>query len=70
MGPNTAHILQFTLSELWSRTYTMHLQFRIIRLQYSTERICAAIRDVLTIQRALYYKLGAKFSAYTQVYAV
>jgi hypothetical protein len=21
--PNTAHILQFTLSELWSRTYTM-----------------------------------------------
>jgi hypothetical protein len=27
--PNIAHILQFTLRELWSRTYTMHLQLRI-----------------------------------------
>jgi hypothetical protein len=26
---NTAHILQFSLCELWSRTYTMHLQLRI-----------------------------------------
>jgi hypothetical protein len=27
--PNTAHILQLTVCELWSRTYTMHLQLRI-----------------------------------------
>jgi hypothetical protein len=28
--PNTAHILQFTLCELWSRSYAMHLQLRIL----------------------------------------
>jgi hypothetical protein len=50
---------QFTLFELWSLTYTMHLQLRIIRLQYSTERISAATGHTLTIQRALYCKLGA-----------
>jgi hypothetical protein len=57
--PNTAHILQFTLCELWSRPYTMYLQLRIFRLQYSTERICAAIGGISTIQRALYCKPGA-----------
>jgi hypothetical protein len=44
--PNIAHILQFTLCELWFRTYTMLLLFRIFRLQYSTERICAAIAEI------------------------
>jgi hypothetical protein len=34
--PNTAHILQFTLCELWSRPYTMCLHFFIFKLQYST----------------------------------
>jgi hypothetical protein len=29
--PNAAHILRYTLCELWSRTYTMHLQLRIFR---------------------------------------
>jgi hypothetical protein len=48
--PNTAHILQIALCELWSRTYTMHLQLHIFRLQYSFERICAAIGDISTIQ--------------------
>jgi hypothetical protein len=32
MVPNTAHILQLTLSELWSRSYTMYIQLRIFRL--------------------------------------
>jgi hypothetical protein len=50
--PNTAHILQFTLCDLWSWTYTMKLQLRLFRLQYSTERICAAIGDISTIQWA------------------
>jgi hypothetical protein len=45
----------------------MQLQFRIFRLQYSTERICAAIGDISTIQRGLYCKLGAKYSAYLPV---
>jgi hypothetical protein len=50
--PNTAHILQFTLCELWSRTYRMYLQLRIFRRQYSSERIWAAIGDISAIQRA------------------
>jgi hypothetical protein len=52
--PNTAHILQFTQCVLWSRTYTMYLQLRIFRSQYSAEHICAAIGDIMTIQCALY----------------
>jgi hypothetical protein len=48
--PNTAHILRFTLCELWSRTYTMHLQLHIFRFQYSFERISAAIVHITTIR--------------------
>jgi hypothetical protein len=57
--PNTAHILQFTLRELWSRIYTKHLHLQIFRIQYTTQRICAAIGDISTIQCSLYCKLGA-----------
>jgi hypothetical protein len=70
LEPNIEHILQFTLPELWSRTYTMKLQVRIFRLQYSTERICAAIRDISTIQCASYCKIGPKYSAHPSVYAM
>jgi hypothetical protein len=65
--PNKAHILQITLCELWSRTYTIHLQLRTFRLQYSSERICAAIRNISTIQCSSYCKLGAKYSAHPPV---
>jgi hypothetical protein len=68
--PNTAHILRYTLCELWSRTYTMHLQLHIFRLQYSFERICTAILHITTIQCALYCILGAKYSAHPPVYAM
>jgi hypothetical protein len=68
LEPNAAHILQFTLCELWPRIYTKHLQLRIFRLQYSTERICVAIGDISTIQCALYCKLGAKYSTHCSVY--
>jgi hypothetical protein len=68
--PNTAHILRFKLCELWSRTYTMHLQLHIFSLQYSFERICAAIVHITSIQCALYCKLWAKCSAYPPVYAM
>jgi hypothetical protein len=67
---STAHIVQFTLCELWSRTYTMHLQLHIFRLQYSFERICAAIGNISTIQCSLYCKFGAKYRAHLPVYAV
>jgi hypothetical protein len=66
--PNTAHILPFTLCELWSRLYTKYLQLRIFRLQYSAVGICAAIVYITTIQCALYCKLVAKYSAYPPVF--
>jgi hypothetical protein len=52
--PNAAHILRYTLCELWSRIYTIHLQLRTFSLQYSSERICAAIGNISAIQCALY----------------
>jgi hypothetical protein len=68
--PITAHILQLTLCELWSRPYTRYLQLLMVRTQYSTERICAAIGDIPTLRCALYCKLGAKYSAHPPVYAM
>jgi hypothetical protein len=68
--PNTTHILQITLCELWSRTYTIHLQLRTFRFQYSSECICAAIGNISTIQCSLYCKLGAKYCAHPPVYAM
>jgi hypothetical protein len=65
--PNTANTLRVTLYELCSRTYTMHFQLHIFRLQNSIERICAAIRDN-TLQCPLYSKFGAKYSAHHPVY--
>jgi hypothetical protein len=68
--PNTAHTIPFRLCELWFRPYTMKWQPRIFSLQYSTERICAAVGDISTIQWALYCNLGAKYSAYPPVYTM
>jgi hypothetical protein len=68
--PSTAHVLQFKLCELWSRTYTMYLLHRIFILQYSTERICAAIADISTFLCALYCNCGAKYSAHPPVYTM
>jgi hypothetical protein len=68
--PNTAHNRQFTQCVLWTRTQTKYVQLRIFRPQYSTERICAAIGDITTIQCALYCNLGAKYSAHPPVYAM
>jgi hypothetical protein len=42
----TAHILQLSLCEQCSRTYSVYLQLRIFRPEYSTVRICAAIGDL------------------------
>jgi hypothetical protein len=66
--PNTAHIVQFTLCELWSHRYTKYLQLRIFSLQNSAGRIRAAIGDITTIQCALYCKLGAKYGAHPPDY--
>jgi hypothetical protein len=56
------------LCQLWSRTYTMHLELHIFRLQFSAERICAAIGDISTSPCVLYCKFGAKYSQYPPVY--
>jgi hypothetical protein len=58
--PNTAHTIPFRLCELWFRPYTMKWQPCIFSLQYSTERICAAVEGISTIQWALYCNLGAQ----------
>jgi hypothetical protein len=63
MVSNIAHIQPFTLCELWSRSYTMHLQLSIFRLYYSAVGICDAIADISTMLRALNCKPGAKCSA-------
>jgi hypothetical protein len=41
-----AHMLQYTLSDMWSQPYTMNLQLLLFKLQYSAERISAAIGDM------------------------
>jgi hypothetical protein len=68
--PNTEHIVQFTLCELWSRTYTKNLQLRIFRLQYSAEGRSPANGCISSMQWALYCKLGANYSAHPPVYAM
>jgi hypothetical protein len=68
--PNTEHIVQFTLCELWSRPYTKYLQLRILRLQYSAAGIIDDIVDITPIQCALYCKFGAKYRAHPPVYAM
>jgi hypothetical protein len=67
---NIAHILQLALCDLWSRPLTKYFQHRIFRLQYSCERICAALGNISTIQCSLNCKLGAKYSAHPTVYAM
>jgi hypothetical protein len=48
----------------------MKLQFLIVRMQYSTERIGAAVVDIAAMVRALCCKLGAKYSSHHPVYAM
>jgi hypothetical protein len=50
--------------------YTMQLQFRICRLQYSTERYSAAIGDMSGNLCALHCKLCAKYRAHPPDYAI
>jgi hypothetical protein len=68
--PNAAHILQFTLYDLWFRPYTKYLQLLIVRPQYSTERIWPAIGDIPTLRCALYCKHCAKCSPHPPVYGM
>jgi hypothetical protein len=68
--PNTAHILQFTLCDLWSRPYTKYLQLRIFNPEYSSERICAAVGDMPIFACMLYRKFCAKYRDHPQVCAV
>jgi hypothetical protein len=50
--------------------YTMQLQFRIFRIQYSAEGSSRAIGGNSTMLRALYCKPGAKRSAHPPVYDI
>jgi hypothetical protein len=51
--PYVAHTLPFTQYVLWTRPYTMQLQRRIFRLQYSTESTWGAIGHMPTSVCAL-----------------
>jgi hypothetical protein len=68
--PNTAHIVQFTLCELWSRPYTKYFPQRIVRLQYSAEGSSPAIRGISTLQWAKYCKHGVKYRAHPKAIAM
>jgi hypothetical protein len=68
--PNIVGILQFTLCEMWFRTYIMNSQLRMFRIQYSTAGICAAIVDNTSILCALYCKHFAKCSAHPPAFAM
>jgi hypothetical protein len=70
LGPNTAHILQFKLYDLWVRPYTKYLQLRMFMLQYSAAGICGAIVAITSIQCALYCILGSRYRAHRAVYTV
>jgi hypothetical protein len=68
--PNTAHILQFTLCELWFRANTRYLQLRIFRHQYSGEDFSSALGVVSANEGALYCKFDAIYSAHPPVCAM
>jgi hypothetical protein len=68
--PNTAHTLQFTLCDLWSRPHTKYFQHRIFMLQYSAEGSSPAIAGTSPIQRALYCKLGGNYSSHPPAFAM
>jgi hypothetical protein len=68
--PITAHTIQLSLCEQWSRPYTRYLHFRKFRIHYSTEGSSPAIGGISTIQWALYFKLGVKYSPHPPVYAM
>jgi hypothetical protein len=68
--PDTEHIVQFTLCDLWSRLYTKYLQLHLLRLQYSAAGIIAAIVDITSILCALYCNLGANYSAHASFCAI
>jgi hypothetical protein len=68
--PNTEHIVQFTLCELWTRPYSKCIDLLIFMLQYSAAGIITAFVDITTFQCAIYCKLGAKYSAHPPVYAM
>jgi hypothetical protein len=63
--PNKAHILQFTLCDLWSRPYTKYFQHRIFRLQYSAEGSSPATGDISTVHCAMWTVVPAIYNVIT-----
>jgi hypothetical protein len=52
--PNTAHVILFTLCQLWSRSSRTLSQIGIYGHEYSIERTSVSIGDMSTIRCALY----------------
>jgi hypothetical protein len=68
--PNTGHNIQFTLCQLWSRSNPIWVHMLMLSLQYSIERISAAIGRLSTIRCALYSTFVAKYRAQYPGYAI
>ena len=58
---NKEHDIRFALRQLWYGLRPAYYQFCIFKLEYSSERISAAIRDMSTILSALYSTDAAKY---------
>jgi hypothetical protein len=68
--PNTGHNIRFTLWHLWSRSYPIYLHLLIFSLQYSIERISAAIGCLWTNGCVLQSTFAANYTALYPVYAM
>jgi hypothetical protein len=60
--PNTAHVILFTLCQLWSRSSRTLSQICIYGHEYSIERTSVSIRDMPTIRCALHPTFRASYS--------
>jgi hypothetical protein len=62
--PNTAHVILFTLCQLWSRSSRTLSQICIYGHEYSIERTSVSIRDMPTIRCAFHSTFAANYSSH------
>jgi hypothetical protein len=70
MVPNTAHVHQFTLCELWSRDIQCNNSSAYSGFNIQVKVSTSDIGDISTIRCALFWKLDAMYSAHPPVFAV
>jgi hypothetical protein len=70
MVPNTAHVHQFTLCELWSRDIQCNNSSAYSDFNIQVKVSSSDIGDISTIRCALIWKLDAMYRAHPPVFAV